>query len=415
MAVSKSDEGRQAEPMLRRLASDVGLKILFCLAALVCFATISLFAAQLRALAPAGEPGSLVANDFSAFWAAGKLGWSDPLGVLDVERLSAVQRWPADGFIPYFPFAYPPAWLMAMLPLGALPYAIAWPLFSATGVVVYAAALWWTLDGLPSERGALMMAALSPPLLFFVLIEGQTTLLWLTLLTVAVAALASGRAILSGAICGLLAFKPQLCPLVAVAFIAYAVGQPRARTAVPAAAVSVAMVCLLPVIHTGWSYWPVWAEAAVKMGAEIAHAPNAWDSMVSWYPALRAVGMGHVMALVAQGSVSLALAAGIALLWWRPGVDQALRSAALLLAIPLAAPTAWYYEGVAFALATVLLVAARYDRTVWRRLHLILLWALPGYIVPLGATLPLPLLTAPLATLLFAGVLREASARRAPA
>ncbi|MEL6575217.1 MAG: glycosyltransferase family 87 protein [Pseudomonadota bacterium] len=401
--------------MIDRMAGDAGQKVLLFLTALVFFATLSLFSANLRDLAPEGEPGSVVPNDFSAFWAAGRLGLAEPLAVLDEARLSAVQNWGPDAKDPYFPFAYPPGWLVAVIPFGALPFAIAWPLFVLVGLAAFGAALWPSLPGMVAERRALMLAALSPPLLFFVLLAGQTTLIWLALLLVAATALLSQKALLAGAVVGLLAIKPQLCPMVAAAFLGYALSHVQARMAVPAAALSVLGVCLLPVLHTGWAYWPAWLGAAGTMAEQIALAANAWDTMLSWYPALRVAGLGHEAALSAQAAVSLSLAAGVAWLWWLKDVTASLRLAGLLLAIPLAAPSAWYYEGIAFALAAVFLAAARYDSTMGRRLHVILVWALPGYLVPLGTVLALPLVTAPMASLLFIGVLREAALRRSTA
>ncbi|MEL7140199.1 MAG: glycosyltransferase family 87 protein [Pseudomonadota bacterium] len=406
--------------MVDRFESATALKILVGLVGLVIFSAISVIWGQLAGLAPMGEPGSVAANDFSAFWAAGRLGLSEPLAVLDPAKLAAVQNWPGTGTNTeantgthtgaqsYFPFAYPPAWLMMMLPLGALPYAAAWPLFVVVGLTAFAASLWAALSSVPSARASLTLAAIAAPVMLFSFVEGQTPLLWLALVLAITTALFAGRPILAGLLCGLVAMKPQLAPLIAIAVVAYALPRPALRLAIPAAFVSYAAVCLLPLLHTGASYWVDWFGAVGDMASRIAVADNAWAAMLPWYAALRVAGIGHGLALALQSGVAVVIAAAIAWLWWRPHIPVFLRLAGLLVAVPLAAPSAWYYEALAFSTAAVFLAAARYDRTALRRLHLILIWALPGYLAPLGQVVPLPFVTAPLATLLLLNILRDA-------
>ncbi|MEM8758965.1 MAG: hypothetical protein AAGE83_01400, partial [Pseudomonadota bacterium] len=59
--------------------------------------------------------------------------------------------------------------------------------------------------------------------------------------------------------------EPQLAPLVAIAVVAYALPRPALRLAIPAAFLSYAAVCLLPLLHTGSSYWVDWFGAVGDM------------------------------------------------------------------------------------------------------------------------------------------------------
>lgn len=391
-----------------RMSRGAGLKLLMTLAAVTLFSALSLILAILGALAPSGLPGSVASNDFSAFWAAGRLGLTDPVATLSYDRLLEIQNWPSSDPARYMAFAYPPLWLVAMLPFGALSYAAAWPLYLGVSVGCFLYALWFALSGVRWERPFLVIAGIAAPSALYVLVAGQTTMLWLALLLAATASLLRGGPIVAGLICGLLAFKPQLCPLIAVAFIAYAAPRPAMRPAIPAAAVSLLATCTLPLLYTGWGYWPAWLDAVNEMAARISATENAWGAMIPWYPAFRVAGFGYEAALLLHVGIALALAACVAALWYRAQVHPYLRIAGLLLAIPLVAPTSWYYEALAISLAAVFLAAARYDTTSWRRWHLVLLWLLPGILPPLGTTLPMPLVIAPLATVLMIGVLREA-------
>ncbi|MCC2104635.1 MAG: DUF2029 domain-containing protein, partial [Hyphomicrobiales bacterium] len=84
-----------------------------------------------------GEP---IGTDFSNFWSASKLAlMGEPAAVYDMARQYAVQKQefgPQTGFYPFF---YPPIYLLICYPLAALPYLTALAIWIATTAWAYQA------------------------------------------------------------------------------------------------------------------------------------------------------------------------------------------------------------------------------------------------------------------------------------
>ncbi|MEO0823091.1 MAG: glycosyltransferase family 87 protein [Pseudomonadota bacterium] len=396
--------------------------LMLCLAAawIVLAASVALIYAGIGRLAPDGAAGSVLPNDFAAFWAAGRLAPVEgAVAVLDPARLATVQHFPATAPAnTYFPFVYPPAWLVAVLPLGALPYAAAYPLFAGLSALLWAGAAWAiarTGKAAGSGGWGLTLFLVATPLLFLALSAGQTTPLWLALLVGGLLALRAGRALLGGALIGLLAFKPQLCLVIPCALLAAAAVSPGQWRAVAGAAATVVLGAALPTLYTGIDYWPAWLAMLGDQGEKVAQAGAARNAMLPWYPALRGLGLEHGFASALQWGVTALCGAGVAWAWSRRGADARLQAAVLCFAIPLAAPYAWYYEALVAVAGLGFLLAAGFGTSLAGRALVFAVWALPGPLTVASASFPLFYVTAPLLTLALAAslaaVARDAAGR----
>ena len=133
-----------------------------------------------------------VSVDFYVFWAAAKLALQGlPLDAFDVTRIAEMAAVTHDDWMPW---AYPPGFLLLVMPLGLLPFAPAWAVFMA---VSCAALLLATRPFAAGRTQVLLGAALAPAILPCLLV-GQTTILWLAGLMAALAALRAERPILAG-------------------------------------------------------------------------------------------------------------------------------------------------------------------------------------------------------------------------
>jgi alpha-1,2-mannosyltransferase len=165
---------------------------------------------------------SHVGHDFLPFYAAGSLlREGNPGAMYDVALLRVRERQIADAAdLPhgsFGPFWNPPFYAMPFAPLSVLPFRAALLTWLAMNLVALSIATvlmcklvggGWTKWGLTP----LFLLASAPFLL--ALTHGQNTFCSLLLLTLAVGAWRGRRAVLTGALIGLLAYKPQLAALV---------------------------------------------------------------------------------------------------------------------------------------------------------------------------------------------------------
>ena len=291
--------------------------------------------------------------DFAAFWGAGRLALAG--------RAGESYQWPSLAaelqaafhlrITPPLPFLYPPPLLLALAPLGRLPYAAAFQLWTAAGLCAYAAAIWAVFP-----RPAALLASLAPLGVFFCVYSGQNGLL-------TAAAMAGGltlldrRPLAAGVCFALLACKPHLAVLAPVALVAAA----RWR-ALAAMAGAYAALCVLAALAFGPAVFLAFAHGMATGGGVFAGAGwLPWWKVQSVYGALRGAGALALAALVAEGACALACAAGVALLW-RSSARRDLKAAATAAAALLATPYTFVYDGgplLGVALVFLLRDAAR--------------------------------------------------------
>lgn len=194
--------------------------------------------------------------DFIAFYAAARLvatgaasTITDPAALLAMETATLPER----TILLNNPNL--PALALLMAPLGALPLAWAFGIWSALGVAALggAAAFLGRLAD-PAQRGRLLPFALLAPTSLVALAEGQTT----PFVLLAVAASLRAPPVWSGALLGLAVFRPQVFPLLALVALT---DRRRAVGMVIAVAV-VALVSFATVGVEGMARYPALLTAA---------------------------------------------------------------------------------------------------------------------------------------------------------
>jgi hypothetical protein len=280
-----------------------------------------------------GSGESAFTIDFYVFWAAAKLALQGlPFDAFDVARLQQA----AGNVDPdWMPWAYPPGFMMALMPLGLLPFWAAWFVFDAIGLVAFALAVRRFVAGRPQ---VLLAVALAPAVMPS-LIVGQTTMLWMAGLIAALAALRADRPILAGICIGCLTLKPQLGVLLPVMLVACG-----AWRAILSAVLTTAVLAAVPTGLFGIGYWPRMLDMMRLHGDMVRANIAGMDLMVSPYSAMVGAGVGEPLALALQWSVTAACALIVFLSWRSRTASPDLRAAILFAVIPLASPYLWFYE-----------------------------------------------------------------------
>src|SRR5947208_8744951 len=156
--------------------------------------------------------------DFLGFRTGGQLFWQDRTHLYDLERQLAVETsilapHPLPRVLPY---NYPPFFTLLLVPLAWLPFSLAYATATVLNLLCLALTLRLLIRRL--ELGSdqtfwLLLIAFCARPVYMTLLQGQTSLLALLLLTLYVLDLQEGREVRTGAWAGLLLFKPQLLPL----------------------------------------------------------------------------------------------------------------------------------------------------------------------------------------------------------
>jgi len=216
----------------------------------------------------------LAGADFTALWAGGRVALSEPARLYDFTYVTALQGWPFGEMLR--PFVYPPSALLLFGPLGALPFGVAYPLWTvATGGLF----LWGC-----RRVGAPWWIALFP-VVWFVAFTGQTTFLIAGLAALALAW--RERAITAGILLGIAAaIKPQLLIFMPIALLA----EWRWRTLI-AAGLTGLLLCGASAVIWGLEPWQAWFAALPRFQIlvettpaliEDAITPHAWLRRNGW-------------------------------------------------------------------------------------------------------------------------------------
>jgi alpha-1,2-mannosyltransferase len=275
---------------------------------------------------------------------------------------------------PYPVFPYPPVMLLLVVPFALLPMPLSMLLFELLSF----AALAWALRKLAGEKVAWLFlvigVALSPAAANNIM-AGQNAFLTAALLTGGFSLL-STRPATAGALLGLMLFKPQYFPLIAVALVAL-----KSWRALGAMAATALLLSLTSAALFGLDIWRAWANTflhpqAIPGGINGNDWGHLWDSSVA--TCLQMLGAPHWAQTGGQG---LAALAAVALVWraFRAELDLPARLAVLCCATLLASPHVSSYDMVLLALAGLIAVA-RLGATAR---PLVLLLPLAAYTAPL--------------------------------
>ena len=344
-----------------------------------------------------GEP---LGADFSNFWSASKLALSgEPAAVYDMARQYAVQQQEFGAQTGFYPFFYPPTYLLICWPLAAAPYLTALAIWLAVTGFAYQAVIRRIGEGAVG-----LVPVLAFPAVFVAVGHGQNALLTTAILGAAALSL-DRRPIAAGVLLGLLAFKPHLAVVAPLALIA--AGRWRALAA---AAVTACALALVSLGAFGLDAWKAFIAAAPAAKAVLDDKLMDVEKLQSVFGAVRLLGGGASLAYVAQALVGLPVI-GILLLLAR---NKALSGEAVgALVATAAALTSPYFLDYDLALLAIPLAWATAQGLKggflpWEKSILIFAFALPAFSRVIAFAFGVPL--APLAVgLLFWAVARRAA------
>ena len=326
----------------RRLAADDLL-----LWSATAFAALSLTllafhaAGHLGAAGLAGPPRPQLGDDLINYWSGARFAASGRAAqAYDHDLFFRFQQTVIGHGAHFKIYGYPPPLMLLTRPLAALPFLPALALWSAAGVALAAA----LLARLVGWRLALL-ASVGAPAAFLNLLSGQNGYFTAALLAGGLLLL-DRRPLLSGALLGLLAVKPQMALLLPIALIAG-----RRWKTLAAAAASAAFVVDLSVMLYGVEPWLGFLDqmAYQRQLMELPH-DDWFHRMPTVFAVLRLAG-GSVAAAYAAQLVSCALAVGAVILAWRSRAAIEIKAAALAVAMFLATPYAWDYDMIVLLFA----------------------------------------------------------------
>ena len=381
---------------------------------LVTFVTLAMIAGTLVALGmlfatahgTVDAYGRPLGTDFSCFWTAGRM-------VLE-GRAAAAYDWAAHfavqqqthGVDLFFPWSYPPVFLLVAATLATLPYVASLLVWQAATLL---AALGALRAILPSRQALLL--GLGFPAVLVCLGHGQTGFLTAALLAGGLVVLPRHQ-VLAGISFGLLAYKPQfglLLPLVLAA-----TGQWRA---ILGAAATVLATIGLTLAIWGFPVWQAFFDSLPLTRTIVLEADTdnlvKFQSVFAW---LRLWGAAPAYSYAAQALVTAS--ALVACIWiWRSGASFRLKAAALLVGTLLSSPYVLDYDFIVLGMALAFFAAEGIESGFrpWEKTILALVWVAPLLARELAKLSYLPLGFAALAAVFLLVVLRVRGARASDA
>ncbi|WER46717.1 glycosyltransferase family 87 protein [Cupriavidus sp. WKF15] len=346
-------------------------------------------------------------GDYSVFWSASYLVLKHSAAqVYDYASLKPVimafGAVKGDGNF-YLPWLYPPTYLLLVLPLSLLPFAVSYVLFIFGTAAIYVTALFRILDLEDVPRHLLWLPVIAFPGVLEAAMIGQNALL-----TAGIAAWSliqlRRRPVVAGMLIGVLSVKPQLAIVFPIAMIAAGEWKPffvAAATALTMAALSIVLF--------GWQPFSVFLADGRSVAAHVLEqGERGWFSSPTVFAMMRTFGASVPAAYVAQ-LISAAFGIVVLVKVWRGQTPMALRVAVVAAATVLITPYLWFYEltwlGIAIAGMTVDCV--RRGWMTGERELLAAAWLLP-FFLGLNRLAEVPQFGPVVTLLLMAAILRRA-------
>jgi hypothetical protein len=249
----------------------------------------------------------------------------------------------------YYPFAYPPSFLLVLWPMGLLPSGAAYGALLVLSLPLY---LWATVG--KRWRSPMTLAALIVPTTAISIVAGQTGFLASALL-IGGLRLAGRRPILAGLLLGLLTYKPQIGLLVPVALVSAKLWR--------CAASACATFLLLSAVTSaafGPGIWIAWFAAIPGFSSQVAaEGGRILHLMPTVMSTLLQIGASPTAARLAQGAATIAVM-GVVWASFRAGPTR-LAAATLLVGTLLATPYAFLYDMPIVATAVLWVIRERHD------------------------------------------------------
>jgi hypothetical protein len=271
--------------------------------------------------------------DFVAYWAAAKLTLTgDPASVYDIAAHRAIEGQAVAMDNAFLPFAYPPSYLVPILPFGLLPYWLALLTWISATLGCYLLAIGRLMPQ------ALPVAIAFPPVLACGLI-GQNGFL-LAAIWIAAIMLLPRRPFIAGLLFGVLALKPHLGILIPIALMAS-----RNWRAFAGAAIGALGVCATGLALFGMPAWQGFLTMIPLYKSLTAEGLIGWHKMASVYASLRSAGFAAEVGWAAHAAIAGAAAVSVFRIWRGPA-EPMLRAATLATATTLISPYLYVYDQV---------------------------------------------------------------------
>ena len=315
-----------------------------------------------------GASDIMIGGDFSAFFVAARAAAEGAAAsIYDVAdfqaRLNAAFPGRDDLTLSW---QYPPTYFLIIAAFAAAPYLLGYSIFSGASAGAYALLLRKRI-----KDNLLFFAIIASPAAFIALTSGQNGFLTAALLILA-ASNPKRRPIVAGIAAGLLTVKPHLGLLIPVAFAAAGCWR-----AMGIAALTAVMLAGLSVVAYGTEPWLAFFSAVGGVADRVETGLMPLAKMATPYSAALYAGFAEWPARI----VHLILAAtATVIVWrvWRMNNDSALRAAALIAGVFLAAPYGFYYELIilGFPVAVVVMRGLETGWLSYERWMLAAVWAL---------------------------------------
>ncbi len=327
----------------------------------------------------AGKP---LGSDFLSFYAASKLALSGHAA--DAWNPAAHQAVETGVFgrnHGYWAFFYPPAYLLACLPLALLPYgaALAVWLGTTTAAAIAVARKW--IEGVP------FITLLAFPAIWINMGNGQNAALF-TAIVLAGCVLLKSRPIAAGLVFGLLVMKPQLA--LALPFLLAASGRWKTFAAT---GVSAAVLCLIAWGVVGTEGYLAFLHNSALARATLDQGLVGPDKMQSWFAALRLWSAPLAVAYAVQILVAAAVLGSAVYVAFRFRPEPAAFGALMVTAALQLSPFLLDYDLMLLAMPLGWLVVSGRQSGFrdWEKTVALLAYVLPMFARPVASHLHLPL------------------------
>ncbi|MTI43383.1 uncharacterized protein DUF2029 [Roseibium hamelinense] len=281
--------------------------------------------------------------DFLCFWtAAEEARLVGPAFAYENQFLKTAQApFTRDGM--YFPFMYPPTFLLTILPLSSLSFLTAYIVFMGLSLSVYAVTgrLVWG-----NWQGAMFLLAF--PATLNAAAHGQTSLLTCACLGVGLYCLKNRRMVLAGVCFALMTFKPQAGVLIPFALLAGRYWQ-----AFIVASFGTILWALISWAVLGTDTWLAFLEQSSFARSLMSSGVLEFHKMISLNAALRLGGVNEDLAIILQAALSCLLLAVVVLAWSKDAIPFELKAVVLVSAGLLVTPYSLSYDLTLLVLAVL--------------------------------------------------------------
>ncbi|MEX3959333.1 glycosyltransferase family 87 protein [Trinickia sp. EG282A] len=242
---------------------------------------------------------------------------------------------------------YPPTFLLAIAPVGLLPYPVAYASFCVLGISAFVVMQATIAPGFARKHLLLLGAN---PAMSIALLAGQNSLFTAAAAGVALALLQS-NAVLAGACIASLIVKPQLGLLFPLALICGRYWKVLAWSAVWTFSIVVASAAVFG-IHA----WTQFATHLSKFnGSYVEQGTWVWTATLTVFAACRLNGLSVATSYLVHGLVAAPAVMVMAYLWIRHARFE-LRASALVIATMLVPPYVMFYEVAWLVIPTLLIM-----------------------------------------------------------